>query len=460
MAFTWFKPWAWFTSKERKESEEVKRRIEKLETRILTPHEELAEGKPYKNLYFSPPSLLTVVLPSGEVIMRSDSSNEEFVRIRDFAKTEEEIKQILTRIAPIPKEMLDKFDFSEDDEILSSEEALNIPKEAQDAYNNGLARLLKDKEFKYIDTEIYLLDIPLAIPPVIVGTFIEILEKMDAGLEDKETLEERYASLKLFWGWLSLNPIPAARRDALRFIIKNNITIDNNGLLIMYRRVVSLNNKTDVEFNNFVTSNYLKVKKNKKSPKNFFVTFENDEYKLTRKEDQENLGSLAELYDQIKDAESNIYTDNHTKTKEIRIGHVYREDEDAIDLDNKVACGQGLHVGASEFGFNGFGDTGVIALVNPMKIRSVPIYDSMKMRVSEMFIAGVYDLQEYKQDVLEGRVASYSSEYCSTSLEELNNAAKDKNLGTLAPKKVPLTVTVKEVRDVSKYLTSRVKKIG
>ena len=41
--------------------------------------------------------------------------------------------------------------------------------------------------------------------------------------------------------------------------------------------------------------------------------------------------------------------------------------------------------------FDSFGDTGVIALVNPMFVRSVPVSDANKMRVSEMFLTKIAD---------------------------------------------------------------------
>lgn len=458
MAFNWFRPWKWFESKERDELEELKQKIEFLE-KNLTPRQEVEQGKPYKQIFFSSPNMITIIFHSGEVIMRADSNIEEFEFIRDFSTSEAQIKEKLTRFQPIPKEEEMNFPVDEEEDDLADIEELEVPQHLEHKFAKASDIILSDSDFKKKDEDFYLLDIPLSIPPVVLGSFVELFEKKTQS-DQHEEFDEKINSLKMFWGWLALNPIADARRDALRFILKNNITIDQNGLLVMYRRVVALKHKTDMEFNEFVTSNYLKVKKNKKSPKNYWVGLVDDEYVLLKKEEEDNIGNLAELYEGLKTSDANIYTDNHTRKKEIRIGHIYREDEDKIDLNNKIECSRGLHVGSINFGFNGFGDTGVVALVNPMKIRSVPLYDNSKMRVSEMFIAGAYPFDEYKQDVIEGKVLSFSSEYCNSSLKELNEAVKDKELERLAPKKVKVEVTVKQAKDVSTFLTSRIKQLS
>jgi len=38
-----------------------------------------------------------------------------------------------------------------------------------------------------------------------------------------------------------------------------------------------------------------------------------------------------------------------------------------------------------------------MVLVNPMKVRAVPLYTKSKMRVSEMFIVGIMDEKEYER---------------------------------------------------------------
>lgn len=464
MSFKWFKPWTWFESEERNELEQLKRRLDDFEKNIKNTREEPKIGSPYTNLFFSPPSLLTVALASGEVIMRNDSSTEEYLKIKE-AKTETEIRDILLKkVSPLPYDLRGQVDYKEEkaEDDWEDDEYLEPSEEVKEKMNYAADILLEDSDFTKKEEDYYLKDVALPIPTLILGSFIELKERQK--LKQGEDTHAKIHALKMFWTWLALNPITNARLDSLRFIKKNNITIDENGLLVMYRRVVALQHKTDTEFNDFVTSNYLKVKKNKKSPKNYYVILEEDKYKLVKGNiaagailTGESLGSLAELYEKIKSSDSNIYTDNHTKTKEIRIGHVYKEDEDKINLDNSIDCGSGLHVGSVNFGFSGFGNTGVIALVNPMKIRSVPKSDTNKMRVSEMFIAGVYDLKDYKEDVEEAKLLSLSTEYCNTSLEELNEIIKGKDLAPLSCKKNKVELKVSEAKVITSSLKNRIK---
>ena len=67
----------------------------------------------------------------------------------------------------------------------------------------------------------------------------------------------------------------------------------------------------------------------------------------------------------------------------------------------------------------------MIALVNPMYVRSVPNHECEKMRVSEMFIAAVAELNEYEELVEDGEILDYSNVYCKESLEELEQMLKE-----------------------------------
>ena len=78
--------------------------------------------------------------------------------------------------------------------------------------------------------------------------------------------------------------------------------------------------------------------------------------------------------------------------------------------------------------FNGFGDTGVMCLVNPMFVRSVPTSECNKMRVSEMFIVGTMDLGDYESHVDSGDLNDYSDQYFKESVAELEEQLKEEIL--------------------------------
>jgi hypothetical protein len=138
------------------------------------------------------------------------------------------------------------------------------------------------------------------------------------------------------------------------------------------------------------------------------------------------IGVVGELYEKLGEVLENNFTDAHTRKKFIQVGSIYREDEDKIDLSNRVSCSRGLHVASRSYNYSGFGDTPVLVLVNPSKIRAVPIGEYGKMRVSEMFVAAVLDVDEegnYMGDDLD--LIDLDDAYFSISVEELERMAKD-----------------------------------
>jgi hypothetical protein len=228
----------------------------------------------------------------------------------------------------------------------------------------------------------------------------------------------------------------------------------------MYRRVVNRGAK-DKSLVNFISNNYYKVKKWKKSPASYRVVKTGaSSYQLektpTPKVGGELVGNLETLYLNLPNMTENIYTDAHTMSKEIKIGQVYKEDEDKIDLDNTRSCSNGLHVGSHTFMFSGFGDTGVLALVNPSKVRSVPYYEGNKMRVSEMFIAAVVDIKEYKESITESDIADYSQEYFNHSAEELNDQVNRKEFRSLTCQDNLPAVSMKNIEEIKEILMKKV----
>jgi hypothetical protein len=114
----------------------------------------------------------------------------------------------------------------------------------------------------------------------------------------------------------------------------------------MYRKVVKVgrSNKNLVEA---ISNHYYKVKKNRKAPSNYRLMELADKTYHIEKVTNINpkgvvIGNLETLYLNLPSMSENRYTDNHTRSKDIRIGQVYREDEDKINLDNTEACSNGL----------------------------------------------------------------------------------------------------------------------
>lgn len=351
------------------------------------------------------------------------------------------------------------------EEVVVNETEGKIEKEEKELVSHFLDIFDGVDDFEVIDDSVYFKGIKsVEIPSVIVAAFIEILEKNQSvyGSITAELTDE-YQSLKAFTFWLLLNPIESARKDALDFVRKNNIPITSNGMLVTFRKVVS-KGKENKDLVKFISESYFKVKKWKKSPVNFKIvtTGANDfylkpfEFNVTDTE-YICLGDLNFLYKNLSQLEENIFTDNHTRTKSIKIGEVYKEDENKVDLDNRKNCSNGLHSGSLSFGsFNSFGDTGVVCLVNPMKIRSVPVSDCSKMRSSELFPVAIIDFEDYKEFVETSEINELSETYYNESLEFLEDALKNKDFGSLTCQEELPQVSLKEIVDIAKILKSRV----
>lgn len=356
----------------------------------------------------------------------------------------------------------------------------NIEQEEKEIVSNFLDIFENADDFEVVGNSVFFKSIrSVEIPSLIVARFVELIEQIsyfrgievdehsDFNQDDKDkltSLESEYQSLKAFTFWLLLNPIESARKDALDFIRKNQLPITSNGMLVTFRKVVS-KGKTNKELVKFISESYFKVKKNKKSPKNYTVASRLGNYRLllnneVPKDDNPywvNNGNLYELYHNLSQFEENIFTDSHTKSKTIKIGEVYKEDENKIDLDNTKDCSSGLHSGSLSFGsFNSFGDTGVICLVNPMKIRSVPVSDCSKMRSSELFPVAIVDFDDYKEFVETQEITELSEVYYNESIEFLQETLKNKQFDKFTCQDNLFEMNPKEILNVTEILKNRV----
>ena len=353
---------------------------------------------------------------------------------------------------------------------------INFEKEVQEIISPIINILSTNDNFEIEGDKVYLKGIKsIAIPNSIVAEFIRLQSEINeysnwqnnAEADLYEQFEEEFNALLMFTFWLLLNPIESSRNDCLDFVKKNDIQLTSNGLLVCFRKVVSTGNEKK-ELIKFISENYFKKKKQKKNAKNYSIYFSDDfeGYKIIKTnkicqiefQDRNHsvLGNLHELYQNLHTLKENTYTDNHTRTKTIKIGSIYKEDEDKIDLDNTVSCSSGLHIGSKQFMFDSFGDTGVIALINPMFVRSVPVADAHKMRVSEMFLATIADKEQF--DNL-NELIDFSTEYCSNTLEDLQMELSNKVFEKLSCQdNLPIT-SLKEIIDITKVLSERIVKV-
>jgi hypothetical protein len=360
-------------------------------------------------------------------------------------------------------------------EMKPDEKEQEVQKEEQEQVKNHLGIFEGNPDFVVKEEEVFLKNVEsFPIPPLVVASFIEVLEKLDClqygEIEEGMELAEYFDSLRMFTLKLALNPIASSRSDLIRFVRNNDIKLTLNGNLILYRKAVLV--KKENKLVDFVSKEYFKVKKNKKSPKNYEV-YENFDkagnfrlFKLghfmshAEEETWTCVGTLEELYLDLPNREDNLLTDGHTRTKEIRVGEVYREDEDKIDVNSRNTCSAGLHCCSKAYSHGYVGDTPLLCIISPSKVRSVPIGEDAKMRVSEMFIASILDIDEEGNYMDEGvNILDLDEQYHNLSIQELEEALKNKSFEVISSQDKISPVNMIDVATIKEMLKDRVKNI-
>lgn len=444
----WFKDFNldWFGTKKMKQQiEDLTKGFNEL---VEIVKKEKENAKPYKNGYYSN-GILTVVLNNGDVI--SNQCTVENAKKLSGCTTEEEVKQLY-----------DKTYYDKEPVVIADNK--NVPKkelEAKKKFIENSDELLEilGKDFKKTGEEFFYKKVKLPIPTILLNAFVE---------NKRVGNVEVYNSLVNFWLWTSLNPIQSSREDLFAFIRKNDVKLTPGGLLVLYRRIVSVNNdeSVDKKLEGIISLEYFRTKKtDKKSPKNYSLVDIEGKYKrvpVGKEGDYKVIGNLHDLYVNMSAIPTNVYTDRHTGKMKIQIGSIYRIDEDKVDINSRNDCSAGLHVASKRYNYGSFGDTPVLCLVNPSKVRSVPVGECSKMRVSEMFIASKLDISngKYMDDDLD--IIPFEDEYSKITLEELEKASEN-GFEDVKPTKTEMPLSNKEsekiIVDIKKHLLGRIKTI-
>jgi hypothetical protein len=267
--------------------------------------------------------------------------------------------------------------------------------------------------FEVVENSLYVKDIRISTPELLVR---EIKTAHESGNED------RLKGLLNFWKLCALNPDPRARFDLFRFIKNHKLTITASGNFLTYRRVWTKKvNNSNLE--KFVTQEFLKVKRWKKSPKKYNVIKTDEGYMATTTDKYSNevVGNLDELYNNLNTVVGNTYTDNHTKTFTIQIGVPMKQDRGKVDPDPEVECSVGIHTGAPSYvnGNTWLGDVVLACLVSPKNVTAVPKYDSTKMRSCEILPIAVAELDN-NGNIIEPNYEVFDLELAQNTQEELD----------------------------------------
>ena len=224
-----------------------------------------------------------------------------------------------------------------------------------------------------------------------------------------------------FWKLLMVNPDKRIRERLFDFIKTHDFVLTDKGYMLVYKAVYYKDNSSrDKTLEEFVSNQFLHVKKDWKCSPNKYVVYKtiaDGSYAITKVETVtgwnekergiEILGKLGELFDVLfnTDVEERevVFTDMYTRTMDIRLGIPVRIERKKCDADFSKDCSYGLHVGATKYVESfGNGSTAVLAcFVNPANVVAVPNYDHSKIRVSEYFPFAVATYENKKIDIVE-----------------------------------------------------------
>jgi len=332
---------------------------------------------------------ITVILNNGDVITRTNCSEELFNEILACARTEDEatIRQLL-----VP-------------ELCAEEKKFVAKKHAIETIEEMVNKL--PHIFEKRGNALYRTSIDLSIPEGLALEFVQTYDAfLTAGTDGILDFEETapFQALDNFWMWCALNPNPESREDLFRFLTLHEMKITNQGMFLAYRRVVSTNNSNrDKDLISFISNKYVQVKtKWKKNPSHYEVHELNNVFELRHVDMNSDveityIGNLQDLYLDLPNMTQSQFTDAHTHSMDYRIGMEARIPRYEGNQSNQVTCSKGLHVASKAYNYSGFGDTAIMVAVNPMDVLAVPHGEDGKLRTCAFTPVAVLEIGEENQ---------------------------------------------------------------
>jgi hypothetical protein len=457
----------WFKSKVEMSIDRV---IEsKIESLIQEENKSESQQK-YVKPYFSMKmvnNVLTVVLNDGAIISKPNSSEEDFHAVAN-ARSIEEILAITSS-----------------SEVIADVEQAKAEAARIRAFQQGIQALADLPDFTVEGNTVYLAGTSRSLPQLLVEKFIEVVDRVynegtSKYIHEKLQRDDEYVALKNFFMWCCLNPRAEVAHELYRFLTENSFRITRQGFVVALRNVVTLHGSPELV--HFVSNTYNKVKAVwKKNPNEYTVFLENGEYKLVHDdklfeekfcqssvcpecngdggwhtdpwEDDgewedcevcggsgeveaynytetipvdhgEKIGNLVELYLDLPNRAENRFTDDWTKTFDIRIGQVTSMPMEECNWSTQDCAAAGLHFTADQIHYVGCGDQSVIVLINPMKVVGIGTH---KGRCYEYLPIMTVPREEATRILHDGMfdTIQLDEEYAIRELESLAERAKD-----------------------------------
>ena len=329
--------------------------VEQLEKEELQNNNlEIVTKKPYLKVKMVN-NLLTVVFEDGKIVTKSNADENLYNKVVNSTSVEE-----------IEKLMMDE-------EVVNLKEKLQKEVELIKSVQKGIDRLKQSSHFVENNGSVYIKGINRSMPQLLVEKFCEILSKyensenLDADLEK----DEEFNAHKRFFMWCCLNPRAEVADLLYGFLMKNSFRITKQGFFAALRNVVTV--RQDNEIVHFVSNSYNKVKAvwKKKASKYRVVKTDEGEYLLEQVDTTPSgtlIGNLETLYNDLPNMEENRFTDDWTKTFDIRVGKIVNMPIEECNWSTQDCAAAGLHFTANEINYVGCGDQSMLILINPMKV--------------------------------------------------------------------------------------------
>ena len=404
----------WFKSQKEKQLEELKLELEIAQTKSYIDHyntskeeenkeycvnydndtwtstttiESTPAYKPYMNIKMVN-DMLTIVLHDGSILTKSNATADDFCLARGCTT-----EACLLDLVSSP-------------EVKEERKRAEAEIEKARAIKRGVEYLSTLDEFEMKGGSLYLRGINRSLPQLLVEEFLEVVGK-HGGTDNDE-----FTSLKRFFMWCCLNPRAEVAHELYRFLKENSFRITKQGFFVALRNVVTVHGSNELV--QFVSNAYNKVKAVwKKKPDDYFVFLQDGQYKMVHKDaisreetedcsacdgrgtivnwdieevdcDEcdgtgeithyydndhgEKIGNLTELYLDLPNRAENRFTDDWTKTFDIRIGRPVNMPMEKCNWSTQDCAAAGLHFTSDQIHYVGCGDTSVLVLINPMKV--------------------------------------------------------------------------------------------
>jgi hypothetical protein len=406
---------------------------------------------------------LTVVLTDGSVLSKPSATEEDYYAIL-HARDEYEILAVMAS-----------------HQVVADQKAIEAEAARIKALQQGIESLSVLPDFTVEGTTVYLTGTSRSLPQLLVEKFIEVVdiaanEPSDVPFQEYLNQNDTYVALKNFFMWCCLNPRAEVAHELYRFLNENSFRITKQGFVVALRNVVTLHGSPELV--HFISNAYNKVKAVwKKNPDNYTIFLQDGEYKLVHDsaltttethtsndceecngaggwydwEDEwedcdvcggsgeveeyeytvevpvdhgQKIGGLTELYLDLPNREENRFTDDWTKTFDIRIGQVTSMPMEKCNWSTQDCAAAGLHFTADQIHYVGCGDQSVIVLINPMKVVGIgqhkgrcyeylPIMTVPREEATRILHDGMFDTLQLDED------------YAIRELESLAEKAKE-----------------------------------